>query len=933
MNLSASPELSRLEMVLEEPGGSRGSALGTSGIMSARYTHTRQGSEVVDEDDEFYSVEEVAAATKMQAIARGSSVRTSVKHASAAGGSNFSVPQAIITTSYASCNAQAMHLLGDGCLPTALRTITQPNLPDREMEYAKLPRRRGGGGTAAQLPATATPSVATVNGGKALAGANVSDASALPMMQLSAPSRTERDMDAVQFLSTRHEMEGVQEGKSQSQAASPSVSCGFDLPVHCHSHAHRHMQIQPGSTCTPPKYAGADSAVHERLAWAEDLFSLHVDSKVMPTGQGRQPRPTCHAHEEVQLVRSCVTTPRRIERADRNAITDTDDGTRTRATADSVLVVDAPADFSSGYAQFSALLHPKRTPSVLRVSAHDRIADGKLVRCCSELGNPVRLDPQCGGHKRSVPASYDDYHASDPMLTGADDSCRGVRSNTEIGITTRAYAVQLAAVVGMALRQVDTMGGVGYGDQQGEPRAKGYSMASPARLATVLPLVEQMRPEEWEASQASVVRNRNGLTAQRTAIRAAEDGTQRRVHKAAARCKEESKEEADALAIRTARRTVLAGRDAAQSQKGLCGNTVGSHSAGRTQLVENADGQAVLHASQENVLPSRAKQVPSQRSGCHDVRNHRKTNNARVHDCAAARPVPSETPSRHFADVDLSAGCKAASHKSQSDFCTGQSPQAAPAGRSMQSNLTTVEAGATLPLPQMLIPEMPPPPLAMERFVLMPQSMKEPRIPHGAKTAAFEDLIQAGRVHGDTEAAKPCCKASSSALQSATFHDTVSLHCPPVRPGREGSGRSSHGAKQRRQKLAASVAHGAQPPAGTQSFLPSAHYSGNSSISGAVMPPHLVLSGCPAPHLLIPPLSSWPMFSDPGILPRQPPLFSPSSIERPCGAPPSLADLWVAPGSDPLRLRPQLPAQPSSEAPLVPPFYFRGLPPHVVPHG
>ena len=70
--IAASPEVSRLAMVLEEPDGSRGSVRGnrSSGLRSARQILTRPDSDA-EEDDDFYSAEEVAAATKVQAMARG----------------------------------------------------------------------------------------------------------------------------------------------------------------------------------------------------------------------------------------------------------------------------------------------------------------------------------------------------------------------------------------------------------------------------------------------------------------------------------------------------------------------------------------------------------------------------------------------------------------------------------------------------------------------------------------------------------------------------------------------------------------------------------------------------------------------------------------------------------------------------------------------
>lgn len=174
-----SPHYSRLAMVQEEGSQRLGPA------------SSRGGPEGVgDDDDDFYSAEEIAAASKVQAYARGNATRTAltngvlpadivgaaasatqgmacadgdgrVARPSARSGNSVQVPAGaglvratshsaetgpqrpppIITNGYATTHAHAIHISQEGAPPLA--AITQAPLPDRKSANARLPRRKG----------------------------------------------------------------------------------------------------------------------------------------------------------------------------------------------------------------------------------------------------------------------------------------------------------------------------------------------------------------------------------------------------------------------------------------------------------------------------------------------------------------------------------------------------------------------------------------------------------------------------------------------------------------------------------------------------------------------------------------------------------------------------------------------------------------------
>ena len=927
---AASPEVSRLAMVREEAGGSRGSAFrggvasGTpSGMHSARRgDFTRPGSELLEEDDDFYSAEEVAAATKMQAIARGSSVRTTVKRGGADGTGSHAAPTTIITTSYASAHAQAIHLLPDAAAAPLLGAITQPSLPDRSEANARLPRRRGEGGVSQQLPQTATPAVSC-------GGADVYTAMPLPSMPRAEP---------------------------QGPSALPSAPSA----VHPTGLAAARALQQPGHAPPAPGLGGWGGSDAGRLAWVEDprqppphggLGGFGTDGHAAEPARART--PTSLAMLERRQMQSCADQPAVLSSSPlcSNALAPDDVAFSSASGAQPALArggacgssqavpEDAVADFSEGYAHFGALLQPGTPGSGAggadgphSCSAAEGLGGGVGAGkgagpgSANPAGLAVRLYPPANGHHQSAPSCFGAAaHAPRPPPSGAPGSAASAAGGGSYA--DRRYAAQLSAVVGMAMRQVGSMGGVGYGAQQGEPRAKGYAMHGGGGHG-------------WQASPhphptgAAAVTSEGGAAAGGAA-------PQLPSNRGGGGATDPTQAETAAPTIESARRGGAAARDPPPDRRGGGeASTAQPRKEASTETGGRGGGRTAAGAGREAAHP--ASRLPV-RSG--DARPKPKAGGSAAVDVSDGAPATS-SPSAAGGGATAVRRARAAAPAAKRDA----PPPAAPAVPTLPVGFSR---GGRLPPPHTLIPGLPPPPPGMEHLLTMPEGFHPPpskggerAAPQGgqgnargpgraAENAAGRGANAAGlspKAVGDPPKrgeAKERGGAKANGQQQVQFQVDAASGAPPQRrgpgPAASAGGRKA-GQKQQQQGLPPeAAAHGGpmpphllpRPPAGVFSPLgpPPPFFDPTNAL-----PPHLLMF----PPLMPP--NSWP----PGPPPPPGALFPPPPMLFP--PPPEAGGVGMPP--DP-HGRPWGPPPPNGPhhmpGPPMPPFLFGGLPPHAVP--
>ena len=447
--LGGNPELSRLAMVQEE---------------GASFSFSR-GASILEGEEDFYSQEEQEAAVRMQSIARGRHARRPNDDAEAEDAANRAdaaargvIPAPIITTGYAQSHAKAIAITPDP--EAALASLNnQPHLPDRGGRGAALPRARGGGSSSCALPTTDNPTLnadvytanllappppappppAALPAASYLNGKRIALEGQLPRPAdpLGAPSQPQRPIDGGGG--------GVAGAKrppvvTYATGALPSlVSLGGEP---------RGGVFEGGSGPLGERAAEAVGVgIHQRLAW-----------------QGAAAADEGAYGADEHLARGKLRTPPSLARLERRQLAT--NGVAATVPSPHAPVAPRPpqvagggpssvgADFSGGFEQLQLLLGQRAVST--------RLAAGAPVRV-GYLGEPPTAASGSG--------AAGDASGAQPRH-GRVGSVSGLYGDERYtALSYEAQVQQLSAVVGMALHAVDSMGGIGYGEQQGGRRA------------------------------------------------------------------------------------------------------------------------------------------------------------------------------------------------------------------------------------------------------------------------------------------------------------------------------------------------------------------------------------------------------------------------------------------------------------------------------
>ena len=406
-NLSPSPELSRLAVVREE-AGSRGSALGDSIVSGRSRRHSNE------DEEEFYTEGDHAAAVTLQAAIRGNAVRREK-------GSVSFEPAPIITQGYAVNHAAAIHLPDGGLNATLLGPISQSTVPDRHAQNARLPRKKGT--HAYDLPALNVPG-----------GVDVYTDSVLPTPSF-PPQAPAASMPTAAYLNgKRQPIEGHLSIPAEplGQPSQPGGSVKPNNEV-IRSSAGGGVGLLGGKRApAAPTLPSIDASTQQqqRLAWVEG----GVDANGMPVGPPpqrlRTPASLARLERRQQLTTG-VTNNYAFEPPPASA--DAEARAATIGRQDVPHQQGGPTftgagDFSGGFDQLQRLLKPG-------------VGGGP-----PQGAPPMRIDPTVVQTTHPGGLYGDERYSS---------------------LSREAQLQQLSNVVGMAFRITDAVGGVGYGEAQG----------------------------------------------------------------------------------------------------------------------------------------------------------------------------------------------------------------------------------------------------------------------------------------------------------------------------------------------------------------------------------------------------------------------------------------------------------------------------------